>query len=197
MPDYNRYNQWNSFTTYISLFLLFHGDYRIFADWSNNCYSRSIHWFDEGNIRANNYDWVWSEDIRISDDEALDDRQRETLSKIRVHVGHEQIFQDDTYQTLTILIIFDLSKNLAHVFVSGQALICIISTLSNPNSKFLEFGYVLCAYKGAIIFLDLLILPIVPRDPPIFLILGCAKILLSPMQYFWIVIYSFSCLSEE
>ena len=57
-------------------------------------------------------------------------------------------------------------------------------TLSNPNSNFLEFGYVLCAYKGAIIFLDLLILPIVSRDPPIFLNLGYAKILLSPMQYF-------------
>ena len=79
---------------------------------------------------------------------------------------------------------FQPFKNLAHVFVSGQDLICIMSTLSNHNSKFLEFGYALCAYKGAIIFLDLLILPIVPRDPPIVLILGCAKILLSPMQYF-------------
>ena len=52
------------------------------------------------------------------------------------------------------------------------------------NSELLECGYALCAYKGAIIFLDLLILPIVPRDPPIFLNLGYAKILLSPMQYF-------------
>ena len=92
---------------------------------------------------------------------------------------------------------FQPFKNLAHVFFSGQDLICIMSTLSNPNSKFLEFGYALCAYKGAIIFLDLLILPIVPRDPPILLKLGYAKILLSPMQYFWIMIYSFSSLSEE
>ena len=69
-------------------------------------------------------------------------------------------------------------------FSVGKTSFASAQILSNPNSKFLEFGYVLCAYKGAIIFLDLLILPIVPRDPPIFLILGCAKILLSPMQYF-------------
>ena len=66
----------------------------------------------------------------------------------------------------------------------GMTSFASTQTLSNPNSKFLESEYGLCDYKGVIIFLDLLIIPSVPRDPPILLILGYAKILLSPMQYF-------------
>ena len=79
---------------------------------------------------------------------------------------------------------FQPFKTLLMSFSVGKTSFASSQTLSNPNSKFLEFGYVLCAYKGAIILLDLLILPIVPRDHPIFLNLGYAKILLSPMQYF-------------
>ena len=51
-----------------------------------------------------------------------------------------------------------------------------------PN--FLEFECSLCDYKGAIIFLDLLVIPSVPSGPPILFNLGYAKILSSPMQYF-------------
>ena len=79
----------------------------------------------------------------------------------------------------------------------GKTSFASAQILSNPNSKFLEFEYALCEYKGALIFFDLFILPIVPRGPPTFLNFGYAKILLSPMQYFSFVIYSFSCTSEE
>ena len=79
----------------------------------------------------------------------------------------------------------------------GKTSFASSQTLSNRNSNFLEFEYALCDYKGAIIFLDLLIIPSIPRDPSILFNLGYAKILPSPMQYFWIVIYSFSCLSKE
>ena len=92
---------------------------------------------------------------------------------------------------------FQPFKILLMSFSVGKTSFSSAQILSNPNSKFLEFGYVLCDYKGATIFLVLLILPIDPRDHPIFLNLGYAKILLSPMQYFWIMIYSFSFLSEE
>ena len=66
----------------------------------------------------------------------------------------------------------------------GKTSFASSQTLSNPNFKFLEFEYVLCAYRGAIIFFDLLILSIDPRDHSTFLNLGYAKKLLSPMQYF-------------
>ena len=79
---------------------------------------------------------------------------------------------------------FQPFKTLLMSFSVGKTSFASAPTLSNPNSKFLEFECGLCDYKGVIIFLDLLIIPSVPRDPPILLILGYAKILLSPMQYF-------------
>ena len=79
----------------------------------------------------------------------------------------------------------------------GKTSFASSQTHSNPNSKFLEFECGLCDYKGFIIFLDLLIIPSVPRDPSTFLNPGYAKILLSPLQYFWDIVYSFSCIFEE
>ena len=79
---------------------------------------------------------------------------------------------------------FQPFKTLLMSLSVGKTSFASSQILSNPNSKFLEFECGLCDYKGAIIFFDLLILPIVPRDPSIFLNLGYAKILLSPMQYF-------------
>ena len=79
---------------------------------------------------------------------------------------------------------FQPFKTLLMSLSVGKTSFASSQILSNPNSKFLEFECGLCDYKGAIIFLDLLIIPSVPRDPPILLILGYAKILPSPMQYF-------------
>lgn len=84
---------------------------------------------------------------------------------------------------LAILVIFNLSKTLFMYLSVGKPSFAS----SQPSQTLIPNSYnldALCAYKGAINFLDLLILRIVPRDPPIFLILGCVKILLSPMQYF-------------
>ena len=90
---------------------------------------------------------------------------------------------------------FQPFKTLLMSFSVGKTSFASSQTHSNPNSKFLEFEYALCEYKGIIIFFGLLIVPFVPRDPPILLNLGYAKMLLSPMQYFSFVIYSLSCLS--
>ena len=79
---------------------------------------------------------------------------------------------------------FQPFKTLLMSFSVGKTSFASAQILSNPNSKFLEFECGLCDYKGAIIFLDLLIIPSVPRDPSILLNLGYAKILPSPMQYF-------------
>ena len=69
-------------------------------------------------------------------------------------------------------------------FSLGKTSFASAQTLSNPNSKLLEFKDGLCDYKGAIIFFDLLIIPSIPRDPPTFRNLGYEKIFPSPMQYF-------------
>ena len=64
--------------------------------------------------------------------------------------------------TLRNFVTSNLSKTLLMSFLVGKTSFASAETLSNPNSKLLEFKDGLCDYKGAIIFLELLIIPSIP-----------------------------------
>ena len=104
---------------------------------------------------------------------------------------HFQNFLLSSLDDSEIFCHFQPFKTLLMSFSVGKTSFASSQTLSNPNSNFLEFECALCDYKGPIISFDLLILPIVPRDHPIFLNLGYAKILPSPYHIFELLFIPF------
>ena len=101
------------------------------------------------------------------------------------------------WMTLRNFVISNLSETLLMFLWVGKTSFASSQTLSNPNSKFLEFECGPCDYKGAIIFLDLLIIPIDPQRPFYLSEPWKCKNIAKSHAIFLNYDLFFSCLSEE